>query len=331
MGADEIELVLERTIHDDVSENDSWWEKYQDFISLLAYRDIDTSRVAEAAFGRGEYYPPQIYRDASPAIRDALIGLLDDPECKEANNILQALAAQGDETVVQAFWCWEQSPPPWQQRLFVPPSVYAHCGGWTLDPLDGTRVELVYDTCYCVAQVGSDAAKTIAGHGRDDSCKHCGCTLMDVLIICGSWPELAFLGVDGEVRIPVCPNCAGMCERTVVKYQFDGSSVMEIVAPFADKNYCDARSFSSMTTKVFGLSDGSVPQYFATGCDDVITIGGMADWIQDAVFDKCPDCGKTMKLLAAIPWDALGDFCEGTLYADICADCQVISLFHQQT
>ena len=37
-----------------------------------------------------------------------------------------------------------------------------------------------------------------------------------------------------------------------------------------------------------------------------------------------------MKYLAQIQWDSL-DYMVGTLYIEICPDCQVISMHHQQT
>ena len=144
-------------------------------------------------------------------------------------------------------------------------------------------------------------------------------------------PELAFLGIKGDIHLPVCPNCAGLCEQTIVRYEPDGKSTMELIEPFAEKNYCDEDRYAAMTSKVFKLSDAPVPKFFALGTDEVVTIGGMPEWIQDPVFKECPDCGKQMRLLAAIPWSALEEYSEGTLFAEIFTDCRTISLFHQQT
>jgi predicted RNA-binding Zn-ribbon protein involved in translation (DUF1610 family) len=53
--------------------------------------------------------------------------------------------------------------------------------------------------------------------------------------------------------------------------------------------------------------------------------------LQDFQYDICPDCGKTMRYFASVPWQALSDFSEGTLFLDICPACGVIGAFHQQT
>ena len=73
-----------------------------------------------------------------------------------------------------------------------------------------------------------------------------------------------------------------------------------------------------------------VPLFYGAHFSDLSTVGGFANWIQDAQYYPCPDCGKTMKYLAQIQWDSL-DYMEGTLYIEICPDCRVISMHHQQT
>jgi hypothetical protein len=328
MSEKDIKCRLEKTIQND--EDISWWEKYADFLSLLAYHDVNTEKVAAAAFRRAEYYPPAIYRNASAEVRDGLIALLMNPDCTEANNILQALAFQGDDRVLEVFRQLGEKPLKWQENLHVPPSVYAEIGGWTFDA-NGDRLPLIYDTCYYLTQTGVAGAGTISCRALTDICPNCGSRLIDVLSLDCAMPELAFLGIGDKIHIPVCPNCAGLCEQTIVRYEPNGESTMELVRPFAEKNYCDEDTYAAMTSKIFKLSDSPVPKFFALGCDEVITIGGMPEWIQDTVFKECPDCGKKMKLLAAIPWSTLDNDYEGTLFAEICTDCKVISLFHQQT
>ena len=38
-----------------------------------------------------------------------------------------------------------------------------------------------------------------------------------------------------------------------------------------------------------------------------------------------------MKYLAQIQWDTLMDGTEGTLYIELCPDCHIVSMQHQQT
>ena len=40
---------------------------------------------------------------------------------------------------------------------------------------------------------------------------------------------------------------------------------------------------------------------------------------------------KKMKYLAQIHWDTIEECAEGTLYIEICPDCRMITMFHQQT
>ena len=71
--------------------------------------------------------------------------------------------------------------------------------------------------------------------------------------------------------------------------------------------------------------------FYGAACDDVNTIGGFANWVQDAEYTICPHCGKPMKYLAQIQWDTVYDCAEGTLYVEFCPDCQILSMQHQQT
>ena len=41
----------------------------------------------------------------------------------------------------------ERNPRPWRKSLYVDPSIYAQCGGWTFDK-EGHRTQLNFDTCY---------------------------------------------------------------------------------------------------------------------------------------------------------------------------------------
>ena len=60
--------------------------------------------------------------------------------------------------------------------------------------------------------------------------------------------------------------------------------------------------------------------YKRQACEDVNTIGGFANWVQDAEYTTCPHCGKPMKYLVKIQWDTLFDCAEGTLYVEFCPE-----------
>ncbi len=311
---------------------DKWEKVYKDFKGLLAYRNIDTAEIATAAFAKNIFYPATIYRNASADIRDKMIDLLLQPECKDANYLLLCLAACGGDKVREVFFELEKNPLPWRKKLHVPPSVYAENGGWSFDE-QGNEFELIYQECYPLqisSQTETDNAVKV-GTVREDSCTICGCRLVNILTIDGNDDRLTFLNLGGKVDIPVCPSCASMCEKTIIRYTVDGDSTMEIIEPFEDENYVSEEDLNKLALNLLTLSKTKEPVYYACGVQETCTIGGHADWIQDFQYEICPDCGKKMKLLSALSWDELVDSCEGTLYIELCTDCKVIVAFHQQT
>ncbi len=56
-----------------------------------------------------------------------------------------------------------------------------------------------------------------------------------------------------------------------------------------------------------------------------------AFWIQDCEIRSCPGCGKPMKYLAQIQWDTVMDAMEGNAYIEICRECKIMAVLHQQT
>ncbi|MDR3159087.1 MAG: hypothetical protein LBU11_08795 [Zoogloeaceae bacterium] len=330
----EIAEKIERIIAA-LDESFSSKNEFEDFFDLLAYRNISTEKIAAAAAKAGVHYPWAIYRNATPAVRETLIARLMDPKCKEANDLLNCLAIAGGTDVLAAFLRLEKEPLPWSKKLYAPPSIYAHAGGWTFDE-EGNRIELNYGVCFPVlpGDKSADHAVLVASP-RAETCPHCGSRLIDIMTLDGRDSRLAFLGLSGVLRIPLCPVCATMCERTIVRYELDGDSSMELVECFEDSNRMPEDEYAEMTAKNFTLAKQPESLFYAQGCNDFCgdyaMIGGFADWIQDPQYDACPDCGKHMRYFASVPWSALSDHSEGTLFLEICQDCRVISAFHQQT
>lgn len=321
--------VMEREVCSGIETIGAWEKVDEDFWGLLAYHGISTRNIAAAALAKDIFYPWSIYRDASPEVRDHLIELLMQPACPNANDLLQALAMQGDEGVLEAFCKLEANPLPWRESLYVDPSVYAESGGWTFDA-QGSRQDLVHHDCYIMLPGQPDGAAKV-GVPRGEHCPVCGCQLVDILTLDGNEPRLTFLGLGGVVRIPACPNCASMCERTLVRYTPGGESSMELVEPFEEENNVDETALKELTGNSLTLGKQAVAPFYASGCDDVVSIGGMPDWVQDAQYETCPDCGKKMRYIAGLPWDVLMAGMEGTLFVEICTDCRVIAMIHQQT
>ena len=89
--------------------------------------------------------------------------------------------------------------------------------------------------------------------------------------------------------------------------------------------------YKSMAENPFVLAKNPVPLFYGAFCEDVNTVGGFANWVQDWEYTTCPVCGKPMKYLAQIQWDTIMEGTEGTLYIEVCTDCKVVSMQHQQS
>ncbi len=326
---DQIAATIENIIAK-IETIDKWEEVYKDFSGLLAYQDIDTTEIANAAFQKNIFYPPTLYRNASEEIQNKLIELILNPDCKDANHILSCLAVIGSDKVKEVFYDLEKSPLPWRKKLHVNPSFYAQLGGWTFDE-NGKRIELNYNQCYAIINEEREDKAVKIGEPLFENCSVCKCQTINILTIDGNDERLTFLGLNGKVKIPICPNCASMCEKTVIRYQVDGESTFEIIDPFETENYISDVDFKKLATNNLTLSKERKPVYFACGNDELSTIGGNPEWVQDWQYENCPDCQKKMKLLSAISWDQILESSEGTLYIEICTDCSIVVTFHQQT
>jgi hypothetical protein len=256
MSAEEIARTV-REIIDGIETIREWDKAYKDFCGLLSCRDINTESIAAAAFVKGIYYPHRLYRNASLSVRDGMIALLRQPDCADANNMLGCLAVIGDDAVVAAFKRLDADPPDWLKRLHWNAEQYLLCGDMCLDG-GGKPVKLSYEQCYALLPGTEQDSAVKVAVPRDDVCGHCGCRLMDILIIDGRDGRLSFLGLDGTVRIPICPNCATMCEKTVVRYTLDGDSRMETIEPLAKGNYVRGDGFQK-TLAVKGTRAALLP------------------------------------------------------------------------
>ncbi len=306
-------------------------KKDVDFMSLLAYHNINTGKIAESAFEKKIFYPYELYRDASDDVKECLIELLLKPKCNDANNIMCCLAINGSERVKEVFMQLEKNPLPWRKKLYVDPSVYAECGGWTFDE-KGNRNHLIYPKCYSLTKEDRKDDAIIVGNKREDKCPVCSCNLIDILSIDGRDERLSFLEIKGTIKLPICPSCASMCEKTIIRYNIDGESSMEIIDAFEEDNMVSDEEMKNIENNRLKLSLNEVPIYYSRGVEDICTIGGQPDWIQDFVYETCPDCGKKMKFLSALVWEQFyGDYMEGTLFIEHCPDCNVAVAFHQQT
>ena len=99
-----------------------------------------------------------------------------------------------------------------------------------------------------------------------------------------------------------------------------------------DENYFEhSDCIDQMAENKYVVSEKERPLFYGAFNDDVNAIGGFASWVQDWEYRDCPECGKKMKYLAQIHWDTIIDCAEGTLFIEICPECKIITMFHQQT
>lgn len=309
------------------------YQERKTFEALACYHGIFPPEVARAAAKAEVYYPHYIYYHAPEDVRDMLLEKLRETKDSSLANHLQCcLAMQGDATVLAAFAEMEKNPLPWRKQLYVAPSYYALCGGWTFDA-QGKRTTLNFDTCLALEKASEAQGSLFVGRVREEHCPHCGCNLADMLVLDGRDERLAFLGMDGIITATCCPNCVTFSEAAFSRFALDGGStpMPSAEAEENSENYLDEAAMQSLSAAAYTLSKQAVPLFYGTHSDDVHTIGGFANWVQDFVYLNCPVCGKKMHYLAQLQWDMLMDGMEGTLFIEFCPVCHVAGMLHQQT
>ncbi|ASJ21308.1 hypothetical protein [Brachyspira hampsonii] len=307
---------------------------------LIAYINIDLKDVAKKALEKEIYYPEVFYYKASEEIRDELIKRIRaTKDYSEGANLLSCLAMQGDDVSLDCLYDFEMNPREWRNKLHVDPSIYAECAGWTFDK-DKKRQILNFDKCYYLDKAKSKEEKEKSpikiSSLRDENCPECGCQTMDMVTINGRDERLKFIGVDGIIKASCCPNCVTY-NTTYSQYDLKGGSQ---ILPFdkesenyyhSEENYIEEEELNLMHNNNYILSKQEVPLFYGAFDDTLNTIGGFANWVQDWEYIKCPNCGKKMKYLMQIHWHTIESMAEGTLFIEICTDCNITAMFHQQT
>ena len=311
--------------------------EFTDFWQLLGYHDAITPEIQRVALAAEVFWPCEIYYHAPADVRDGLIhALLSAEYSSAASNLMSCLAMQGDDKAMETLLELERNPRPWRKGLYVDPSSYAQIGGWTFDK-EGQKIQLNFDTCYpMVKGTAGEKSPVRIGRAREDTCPHCGGRMVDMLVLDGRDERLKFLGLDGILTATCCPNCVGFLKGPAFNsFTLDGG-VEVFPSEFfdgAEKTDCyvSPEDYKALTENPFVLGEAPVPLFYGAACQDVNTVGGFANWVQDAEYTTCPHCGKPMKYLAQIQWDTVFDCAEGTLYVEFCPDCHIVSMQHQQT
>lgn len=217
-----------------------------------------------------------------------------------------------------------------EKKLYVDSDVYAEEAGWTFDSKN-EYIKLTYDKCFSF-ELGKTKNEngTFIARKRGEKCPHCGCELVDILVLDGRDERFAFLGLDGIITASCCPNCVTLSEGISNRFTLDGKSeILEYDG--TDENYYSDEYLNAMAENRLVISEKERPLFYGAFNNDVNTIGGFANWVQDWEYRECPECGRKMKYLAQIHWDTIEDCVEGTLFIEICPDCKIITMFHQQT
>ncbi|MBP3610656.1 MAG: hypothetical protein J6J42_10010 [Lachnospiraceae bacterium] len=292
---------------------------------LMRKEDIQEPAFAEEALKQGIFCPAELYKAASPKVRDNLIELLEGEKNNtlNINGILLALAAIGDEVVVEAFKKWEENPPAWRSKIYVGPAEYAMESGWCIE--NGNKKELTHDSCYALQRVQAcETNGNVYGGPSKDRCPHCGSKYEEILVLDGKDSRLAFLGIDGTIKIKTCKACLPWEKYIFSKYEENGESRIIYQESGAGRRIEDE---NWKTEKCFVLSESSVAKHYCSEWEGS-AVGGAPKYVDDANYAICPECGKRMRHLAQLGEEYTG---YGNIYVQICKECKITATLYQQS
>ena len=301
---------------------------------LLCCHGTAGQQPQQAALESGCFHFPGLYYRAPAEGGEGLAdALLRTEKASEASRLMECLAMQGGDRALAVLLELERSPRPWRAELYVDPSVYAQYGGWTFDR-EGRRQRLVYEDCYPLKKdVSGGETPVQIGRPREDRCPHCGGRMVDMLSLDCRDPRLAFLGLEGIVTAACCPSCICYMEAAYSRYSPAGDCQPlpgKLLLPEVENDVTE-EEYRELTSHAFTLGAGPVSPFYGAMREDTGTLGGFANWLQDWSYTLCPDCGRPMVYLAQIPWEAVTDGAEGTLFIEVCPHCHIASMQHQQT
>lgn len=305
------------------------------FTHLVNYRDIDTSLIAETAFQNELFYPCEMYKNAPGYVIKEMLEVLmsDDTDPRMAGDLLLCLAVYGGADVFNAFWELERHPRKWREKLYVNPSFYATYGGWSYGS-SGKLINVNFDKCYPMVKgtlEQKENSPVKIGIQTGEKCPHCGCRIVNLMEFDGSDPRLDFLEINGVIKAKCCPNCFVYSSGDFCRYSVGGESQILSGGDHCEEDYLKDEGIDELAGNTYILGDAPVPLRYAADWEGGSSVGGFAFWIQDCEIKLCPDCGKPMQYLAQIQWDTVLDNMEGNAYIEICRDCKIIAVLHQQT
>jgi hypothetical protein len=123
--------------------------------SLISFTDHSIDPLLSRFVELNHLWPPQIFRNASPEIRDAILEKLSS-DLLDRNHALKALAWIGGPEIEDLFRQWDAIPPSWSSSLFITPSGYSHVAGWELTE-EGRR-DLYHHQCWAITPAADGKA-----------------------------------------------------------------------------------------------------------------------------------------------------------------------------
>ena len=324
LNEDEIKQKLKNVLAH-VDEIGKYDEIYSDLVYIFYLHGICDEQIIREVTKQGEYYPFEIYKNASSDVRDELINSLNGAQnTVKTNHILCALAWQGDEVVRELFFKLYNAPKPWKAKLHVDMDRYAQVAGWSFDE-SGKRRSLVFDRCFTCEPSKNEGASVKFKTANDEKCKFCNGEMIELTIKKESLKRLG-LELKNDAVLKFCPTCVGLVQYFC---QNDGKSVqIETVGEGESEDYV-REAVAVLDGQNFELAS-EVCAHYSHMIDSEILLGGYPQWLQDTEHLACPKCAKTMKYLAQIPFGALADV-EGTIYMQICDECEVVGANFQCT
>ena len=301
-------------------------------LCLAAFTDDPLETCLKALVDRDIFSPSLAFSRASSDLRDQLIARIE-TEAEQCHQLLRALAWIGDETVVELFQGWQQSPPPWRESLYVPPQDYAYEAGWELDD-NGQRRDLYFHTCTQLVSVDSAfTGQFNAIAEREDCCPWCQQSLINLVDLVPAEFGLVELGDRCDrLQVTTCDICTtydiifGSCDRA-------GRGQWSRFNAQSDDPPDDAEDWERLPNHSLVPAGRRSPLFAA---DQFLPtrfsqLGGHPTWIQEADYPHCPACHQTMMFLAQVDWEDVDEDGEGLLYAFVCPDCRTTATEYQQT
>lgn len=304
--------------------------------SLAVFTDFPLDEMLSAWLAQNHFWPPIVFRNAGPPIRDAIVAALASGHAN-ADNALSALAWIGDDTVAKLFQQWEAHPPEWQKKLFVGPAAYAHQAGWELH--QGTRRNLFYQMCWALRPASTSEADADAPvrvmNETSQTCPWCHRPLVHLVELDLTDSRFNFLGLSNQRRLPIltCDTCTAYGALMFSRLSADGTARLmeENTRPEWLPENLSSWQPSPWQGQGIRLERRRAIHAVDWGMNlKTSQLGGLPTWVQDTAYPACPDCRQTMMFAAQVD-NAEFPRHEGIYYAFLCAPCRITATTYQQS